>query len=107
MSPMTPGIRAEEGQGREQRVRATLFRHRRGRGHSGDGDAPRRSLHERYVEGIEWLSVGVRDRVDELFRTLPTAVERYMQPVCYHTVCILNWVRTLRPPILGSMTDTT
>ena len=70
-------IRAEEGRGEEQRVRDVLFRHRsRGRRHSGDNDARRRSLHGRHAERVEQLDASFQDRVDEFFRALPRAVEQ-------------------------------
>jgi len=69
-------IRDEERRGEEQRVRDLLFRRRRGRRHSGDDDARWGSLHGRHVKRVEQLGVSVQDRVDEIFRALPSAVEQ-------------------------------
>jgi len=46
-------IRTEEGRGEKQRVRDVLSRRRRGRRHSRDDDARRRSLHGHHVERAE------------------------------------------------------
>jgi len=74
-------IRAEEGRREEQRVRDVLFRRRRGRRHSGDDDARRRSLRGRHVERVEQLDVSSWNRADEFFRAPPGAVEK-VDPTC-------------------------
>ena len=69
------GIYAEEGRGEEQRVWDVLFRRCPGRRYDGDDDARRWPLHGRHVEHGERLDVGIRDRVEALFRAPPSAVE--------------------------------
>ena len=69
-------IRAEKERGEEQRVRDVLFRRRRGRWHTGDDGAQRRSVHGRHVELVEQLGVSIRDLVDEFFRAPPNAVKQ-------------------------------
>jgi len=84
-------VHAEEGRGEEQRVRDVLFRRRRGRRHSGDDDARRRSLYGRHVERVDQLdfSVSVRDRVDEFFHAPPSPVEQ-VHPTCAESVKRVN-----------------